>query len=233
MSKKILVVDDEQDIVDLISYNLEREGFAVAKAHDGKQALDMIEREKPALMILDLMLPGIPGMEVCRSLRARYGRDTVPVIMLTAKNGDIDKILGLETGADDYVTKPFNIRELIARVRAVMRRSETSDSGDVYEVFTWKGLYINYQSYEVTVDGVSVMLGPMESKLLHFLSRHPGRVYSRNQLLDHVWGKEAFVEPRTVDAHISRLRAAIERDTENPRYIITVRSIGYKFADIR
>lgn len=233
MLKKILVVDDEQDIVDLISYNLEREGFAVARAYDGKQALDMVEREKPALVILDLMLPGIPGMEVYRAMRARYGHDAAPVIMLTAKSDDADIILGLEVGADDYVTKPFNIRELIARVRAVIRRSETVAAGDTPEVFTWKGLYINYQSYEVTVDGVPVMLGPMESKLLHFLSRHPGRVYSRNQLLDHVWGMDAFVEPRTVDAHISRLRAAIERDTGNPQYIVTVRSIGYKFADIR
>jgi phosphate regulon transcriptional regulator PhoB len=233
MPKKILVVDDEKDIVEMIAYNLEKEGFAVAKAYDGNEALEIVRTKKPNLIILDLMLPGIQGLDVCRMVRTRYGKEAIPIIMLTAKSDDLDKILGLEMGADDYITKPFNIRELIARVRAVLRRSEAIQGRDEPEIFAYKGLRINYHSYEVSLDEVLLELSPTEIKLLWFLSRHPGRVYSRDQLLDYVWGDEAFVEPRTVDAHISRLRGAIEIDKDNPQYIFTVRGIGYKFADLK
>jgi len=228
--KKILVVDDEQDIVEIIAYNLQREGFAVERAFDGEAALAAATGERFDLMILDLMLPRMPGLDVCRSLRNKPETARLPIIMLTAKGDPIDKVIGLEAGADDYLAKPFHIRELIARVRAVLRRAELSATQQAAEVFTCGGLHIDYGSYEVTVDGSRVQLSPIELRLLKFLCDHPGRVYSRDQLLDAVWRGEAFVEPRTVDVHISRLRAAIEHDKDNPRYIVTVRGIGYKFA---
>ncbi|OIP89106.1 MAG: DNA-binding response regulator [Syntrophaceae bacterium CG2_30_49_12] len=233
MSVRILVVDDEEDIVDLISYNLEKEGFTVIKAYNGEKAIELLKTGKPKLVILDLMLPGINGLEICRLMRKNPGMESLPIIMLTAKGDEVDRILGLEMGADDYITKPFHVRELIARVRAVLRRSEERPETDKAETFTFKGLHIDYNSYEVTVDGKNVELGPTEIKLLRFLTRHPGRVYSRDQLLDYVWGDEAFVEPRTVDVHISRLRAEIEKDKNKPQYVLTVRGIGYKFANIR
>jgi len=234
MPKNILVVDDEKDIVELIAYNLEREDYAVVKAYNGQQALAEIRKSMPDLMILDLMMPEMSGLDVCRIVRSEYGFKRLPIVMLTAKSDLTDRILGLEMGADDYVTKPFNIRELFARIRAVMRRVDNEPVRDEPpDIFTWNGLTIDYRSYEVTVDGTPVELGPMESKILHFFSRHPGRVYSRRQILDHVWKDEVFVEPRTVDAHISRLRSAIEKDKDHPRYIFTVRSVGYKFADTK
>ncbi len=233
MKKKILVVDDEKDIVDLIAYNLEKEGYAVLRAYDGEKAVTSIKADKPHLIILDLMLPGIRGLDVCRIIRQNKETESLPIIMLTARTEDVDKILGLEMGADDYITKPFNVKELIARVRAVLRRSEKTREPAETEIFEYKDLRIHYDSYEVFVNGNKVELGPTEIKLLWFLSRHPGRVYSRNQLLDYVWGDDAFVEPRTVDVHISRLRGIIEADTEEPEYIFTIRGIGYKFAETR
>ena len=181
-------------------------------------------------MILDLMLPGVRGLDVCRAIRRNPATETLPIIMLTAKSDHMDKILGLEMGADDYVTKPFNVRELMARVHAVLRRWDERPEMARDEIFTFKGLHVNYGTYEVTVDGRQIELSPTEIKLLRFLTQHPGRAYSRDQLLDYVWGDEAFVEPRTVDVHISRLRAVIEKDKEQPQYILTVRGIGYKFA---
>jgi phosphate regulon transcriptional regulator PhoB len=231
MPKKILVVDDEKDIVDLISYNLEKEGFTTMRAYDGHNALEMVKTQKPDIVILDLMLPGIRGLEVCKFIRRNRETEELPIIMLTAKGDHVDRIIGFEMGADDYVTKPFDIRELIARVRAVLRRAEGRLDSHRAETFTYKGLHINYGTYEVTVDGKRVDLGPTELKLLRFFTQHPGRVYTRDQLLDYVWGDETFVEPRTVDVHISRLRMAIEKDKEKPEYILTVRGIGYKFAD--
>jgi len=231
MPKKILVVDDEKDIVDLITYNLEKEGFTTMRADDGEDALEMVKSRKPDLVVLDLMLPGVRGLEVCRFIRKNPETETLPIIMLTAKGDQVDKILGLEMGADDYITKPFNVRELIARVRAVLRRAEVRPDADKAETFTYRGLHVDYRSYKVSVDGGMVDIGPTELKLLLFFTRHPGRVYTRDQLLDYVWGDETFVEPRTVDVHISRLRLAIEKDKETPQYIITVRGIGYKFTD--
>jgi len=233
MPKKILVVDDEKDIVDLISYNLEKEGFATIKAYEGESALELVKAAKPDLVVLDLMLPGIRGLEVCKFIRKNRETETLPIIMLTAKGDQVDKILGFEMGADDYITKPFNVRELIARVRAVLRRIEARPDSEKREQFAYKGLQIDYGSYEVTVDGEKIDLGPKELKLLQFLTGHPGRVYTRDQLLDYVWGDEAFVEPRTVDVHVSHLRSAIEEDKKKPQYILTVRGIGYKFVDLK
>ncbi|MBA4396128.1 MAG: DNA-binding response regulator [Syntrophus sp. (in: bacteria)] len=229
--KKILIVDDEKDIVELIAYNLEQEGFAVSKAFDGRQAWESIIAEKPDLVILDLMMPAVPGMDLCRMIRRRDSTTDLPIIMLTAKSDPVDKILGLEVGADDYLTKPFHVRELIARVRAVLRRLERKPDGDLPESFDFKGLHVDFKSYQITVNGRPVELSPREFKLLRFFIGHPGRVYSREQLLDYVWGDDTFVEPRTVDVHVSRLRGAIETDPSTPRYILTVRGIGYKFAD--
>ncbi|MHB8910225.1 MAG: winged helix-turn-helix domain-containing protein [Syntrophales bacterium] len=229
--KKILIADDEKDIVEMIAYNLEREGYAVLKAFDGRKAWETITAEKPDLVILDLMMPEISGMEVCRMVRRQAATAALPILMLTAKSDPVDKILGLETGADDYLTKPFHVRELIARIRAVLRRSERAPDDEAPESLDYAGLHVDLKSYRVTADGNPVELSSREFRLLQFLIGHPGRVYSRDQLLDNVWGDEAFVEPRTVDVHISRLRAAIEPDKENPKYILTVRGIGYKFAD--
>ncbi len=230
--KKILIVDDEKDIVELISYNLEQEGFAVIKAYDGQVAWERVKTAKPDLVVLDLMIPGIHGLEVCKLIRRDATTQNLPIIMLTAKSDQVDKILGLELGADDYVTKPFNVRELIARVRAVLRRYEGRQQKELSETFAFQGLSVNFGSCTVAVDGKKVDLSSREFKLLKFFTEHPGRVYSRDQLLDYVWGDEAFVEPRTVDVHISRLRAAIEKDKEKPQYILTVRGLGYKFADL-
>lgn len=229
MSRKVLIVDDEKDIVDLLAFNLDKEGYAVLKAYDGEKALELARAGKPHLILLDLMLPGIQGLEVCKILRSKPETAHLPIIMLTAKGDEVDKVLGLEIGADDYVTKPFSVKELMARIRALLRRS--GPARGKADVFEYGGLRIDFESHEVTVDGKTVSLSPTEFRLLGFLSRNTGRVYSREQLLDHVWGDEAFVEPRTVDVHIRRLRAQIEQDEKNPRYIVTVRGVGYKFMD--
>ncbi|MCK9363506.1 MAG: winged helix-turn-helix domain-containing protein [Syntrophales bacterium] len=236
--KQIVVADDEQDIVELVSFNLEQEGFSVIKAGNGRKALELIRAKKPDLVILDLMMPEMNGMDVCRVVRGNAETADIPIIMLTAKADPLDKILGLEIGADDYITKPFHVREMIARVRSVLRRSERKAQLDVAkadddqrELLACGGIQMDLGSYRVTLDGKPVELSSREFKLLHFFIFHPGRVYSRDQLLDRVWGDEAFVEPRTVDVHISRLRSVIEPDKENPRYILTVRGIGYKFAE--
>jgi two-component system alkaline phosphatase synthesis response regulator PhoP len=233
VNKTILIVDDEKDIVELVAYNLGREGYQVAKAYDGHQALKCIRENQPDLVILDLMLPGINGFEICRMIRKKSETEGLPIIMLTAKTDSVDKIMGLEIGADDYMTKPFNVRELLARVRAVLRRWEKHAEPEETEKISLPGLEVNFRTYEVTVDDEKIDLGPTELKLLQFFVMHPGRVYTRGQLLDNVWGNESFVEPRTVDVHISRLRAAIEKDKDDPHYILTVRGIGYKFAELK
>jgi two-component system alkaline phosphatase synthesis response regulator PhoP len=225
------MVDDEKDIVDLVAYNLEKEGYETLKALDGEKALQLVRTKTPDLVVLDLMLPGIQGLEVCKRIRKDPETASIPIIMLTAKGAEIDKIVGLEVGADDYITKPFSVKELLARIKAVLRRSEARRAAVQAEVFEFKGLHIDFKSYEVTVDGKRVDLSPTEFRLLKFLSRNPGRVYSREQILDRVWGEEAFVEPRTVDVHIRRLRSRIEHDESSPDYIVTVRGAGYKFMD--
>ncbi len=233
MDKNILVVDDERDIAELVAYNLVREGYQVTKAYDGHQALQYIRENRPDLVILDLMLPGINGFEICRQIRKNPETERLPIIMLTAKTDSVDKITGLEIGADDYLTKPFNVRELVARVRAVLRRWEQTPLSGNKERICLQGLAIDFRTYEVTVEGKKINLGPTELKLLRFFIANPGRVYTRTQLLDHIWGDDNFVEPRTVDVHVSRLRAEIEKDKDNPCFILTVRGIGYKFADLK
>jgi two-component system, OmpR family, alkaline phosphatase synthesis response regulator PhoP len=230
---KILIVDDEQDIVELLSYNLEKEGFSTVKAYDGETALKLVKTQKPKLIILDLMLPKVNGLDVCREIRHDPATANIPIIMLTAKADEVDKIIGLEIGADDYMTKPFSVKELVARVRTILRRSKERDKIPLEEVFKYQGLEISYASCSVKVNGKQVTLSPTELKLLFFLTRNPGRVYSRNQILDHVWGDNTFITDRAVDVHIRRLRSQIEKDIENPRYILTVRGFGYKFAEIK
>ena len=228
-AKKIIVVEDEKDIADIIAYNLEREGYRIVKVYDGRSAWDLIRTEKPDLVLLDLMMPGISGLELCKLIRGQAPLAKLPIIMLTAKTDPTDKVLGLEMGADDYITKPFHMSELIARIRAVMRRTEPSSDAGMMETFDMDGIHIDFRSHEVRVDGHLVVLSPQEFKLLKFFTEHPGWVYTRDQLLDNVWGNEVFVEPRTVDAHISRLRMMIEKDKKNPKYIQTVRETGYRF----
>ena len=228
---KILIVDDEHDIVELLSYNLEKEGFSTVKTYDGEAALKMVKMQKPDLIILDLMLPKMNGLDVCRAIRRNPETANLPIIMLTAKGDEIDKIIGLEIGADDYMTKPFSVKELIARVRSILRRLHDSEKKNEKEEFNYKELAINYTSCLVQIGGKQVTLSPTELKLLFFFSRNPGRVYSRSQILDHVWGDDTFITDRAVDVHIRRLRSQIEKDIENPQYILTVRGFGYKFAD--
>ncbi len=228
---KILIVDDEKDIVDLVAYNIEKEGFEVLKAYDGETALDLARSKKTDLIVLDLMLPGIQGLEVCKRIRRNPDTAGIPIIMLTARGDEFDMVMGLEVGADDYITKPFSVKELLARVKAVLRRADGSREPGKAEILEFKGLRIDLKSHVVTVDGKSVSLSRTEFNLLRFLSRNPGRVYSREQILDQVWGDDSFVEPRTVDVHVRRLRAQIEPDENSQSYILTVRGVGYKFAD--
>lgn len=223
--KKILVVDDEPDIVELVSYNLKKEGFEVSSASDGEEALKEIRKGKYEALILDLMLPGIQGMELCRILRNDPKTKDLPIIMLTAKGEEIDRILGLETGADDYLTKPFSPRELTARVRAVLRR--VGEKTPEEKILRMGGLLINKETYSVLKDDKPVALSSTEFRLLVFLLEKKGKVFSRDQLLDAVWRDESYVEPRTVDVHIRRLRIQIEDDPSNPKYIKTRRGIGY------
>jgi phosphate regulon transcriptional regulator PhoB len=230
---KILVTDDEKDIVDLISYNLAKEGFSIIKAYDGEEALRLVKLQKPDLLILDLMLPRMSGIDVCKAVRNNPDVANLPIIMVTAKDDETDKIIGLEIGADDYITKPFSIKELVARVRAILRRLRDETIQHLKEEFSCHGLKINYTTFEVTVDGKKRLLSPTEMKLLFFFTQHPGRVYTRDQILDHVWGDATFVTPRAVDVHIRRLRSQIEQDVNNPQYIITVRGVGYKFNEIQ
>jgi two-component system alkaline phosphatase synthesis response regulator PhoP len=227
--RKILLVEDEQDIRELVRYNLESDGFAVTEASDGERALKLAATERPALIILDLMLPGVPGLEVCRLLRAKEGTIHIPILMLTARASEVDKVLGLEMGADDYVTKPFSPRELIARVRAVLRRAYGPTLERPHEVYEKGDLRIDYDTYDVTINNQTISLGLREFELLKFFVQHPHRVFSRTQILDLVWGHDVYVEPRTVDVHIRRLRQRIESDDANPALILTVRGVGYKF----
>jgi phosphate regulon transcriptional regulator PhoB len=230
---KILIVDDEKDIADLVAYNLEKEGFDTIKAYDGGDVLKTVKTQKPDLIILDLMLPRMNGLDLCKAIRANPETAHLPIIMLTAKADEVDKIIGLEIGADDYMTKPFSVKELMARVRSIFRRIQERDKQSVRETFEFEGLTINYTACSVNVAGRPVSLSPTELKLLFFLSRHPGRVYSRDQILNHVWGDDTFITDRAVDVHIRRLRSQIEKDMENPRYILTVRGFGYKFTETK
>lgn len=229
MGQKILIVEDEPDIRKLVQYNLTQERFKVLEAEDGEQALKIVQRDRPHLVILDLMLPGLSGIELCRILRDRIDTAKLPILMLTAKAGETDRVLGLEMGADDYLTKPFSPRELVARVRAILRRSESRAETEPLPAYDRGGLKIDFTNYEVFASGKNVKLTLKEFELLRFLVQNPNRVLSRDQLLDRVWGGETFVTPRTVDVHIRRLRKAIEKDDSNPKWILTLRGVGYKF----
>ncbi|HEY2923197.1 MAG TPA: response regulator [Candidatus Binatia bacterium] len=227
--QKILVVEDEPDIRKLVQYNLVQERFKVLEAEDGEQALKILQRDRPNLLILDLMLPGLSGIELCRILRDRTDTARLPILMLTAKAGETDRVLGLEMGADDYLTKPFSPRELVARVRAILRRVAAGSQTDPLPTYDKGGLKIDFTTYEVFARGKNVKLTLKEFELLRFLVQNPNRVLSRDQLLDRVWGGETFVTPRTVDVHIRRLRKAIEKDDSKPKWILTLRGVGYKF----
>ncbi len=223
--KNILVIDDEPDLSELVSYNLTKDGYKVSTAFDGEAGLEKIRKGSFDLIILDLMLPGIQGVEVCRMLRSSPKTESIPIIMLTAKTDMSDKIRGLDTGADDYMTKPFSPKELIARVRALLRRTERGVVKD--KGVRLGNLQINAGNFTVTKRGEQIHLSSTEFKLLLFLAERKGRVFSRDQLLDAVWKDEAYVEPRTVDVHIRRLRTAIEDDPANPVFVKTRRGAGY------
>lgn len=226
---KILVVEDEPDIRRLIRYHLAQEHYQVVEAEDGEKALRLLQREKPDLIVLDLLLPGMSGLELCRALRERPETARFPILMLTAKAGEADRVLGLELGADDYLTKPFSPREMVARVKAILRRAEVPSTASQAALYERGPLKINFSTYEVFVGGKSVKLTLKEFELLRFLAQNPNRVLSRDQILDRVWGGEVFVDPRTVDVHIRRLRKAVEKNDRRPDWVLTVRGVGYKF----
>jgi len=228
-AQKILAVDDEQDIIELLSYNLSREGFEVTTAMDGEEALKKVMAKSFDLVILDLMMPGVQGMELCRILRNDPKTKDLPIVMLTAKTEEVDRILGLEMGADDYITKPFSPRELIARIKAVLRRSKRALPEGKY--VTVGELTINTETYSVAKNNVPLNLSPTEFRLLLYLVERRGKIYNREHLLNAVWKDEAYVEPRTVDVHISRIRTQIEDDPANPVYLKTRRGHGYYFED--
>src|SRR5512136_1550436 len=226
----ILIVEDEADIADLVKYHLEREGLTARTVSDGKQALELIVRDHPDLIVLDLMLPGMDGLELCRRLRSGSATQSIPIIMLTARAEEVDRIVGLEIGADDYVPKPFSPRELVARVKAVLRRA-AAPVGTSEAPVSFGSLRLDPTRHEVAKGDHLIDLSAMEFRLLEFFLRHRGRVFTRTQLLDQVWGQDRFVEPRTVDVHIRRLREKVEEDPRNPALILTVRGTGYKCRD--
>jgi two-component system, OmpR family, phosphate regulon response regulator PhoB len=227
MKPSVLVAEDEGALVTLLRYNLEREGYRVFEAQDGEEALLVAAEEKPDLVLLDWMLPQLSGIEVCRRLRGRQETRNVPIIMLTARGEESDRIRGLDTGADDYLTKPFSMMELLARLRAVMRRIRPSLAEDVVTV---GDIEMDRAAHRVRRAGKEVHLGPTEYKLLDHLIQHPGRVFSREQLLDAVWGSDVYVEARTVDVHVGRLRKALNLEGAHDP-IRTVRSAGYALED--
>ncbi|MBP3284730.1 MAG: response regulator transcription factor [Clostridia bacterium] len=229
MAKKILVIDDEKPIVDLISFNLKKEGHEILEAYDGEDGYNKALSEKPDLILLDVMLPKMDGFTVCRKLREKI---QTPIIMITAKEEEVDKVLGLELGADDYMTKPFGIRELIARVKANLRRSDievqtTAATSD--DEVHYGNLTINLTRYEVQKNGKEVELTLREFELLKFLAKYAGQVFSREALLEKVWGYEYYGDMRTVDVTVRRLREKIEDDSAEPNYIMTKRGVGYYF----
>jgi two-component system, OmpR family, response regulator RegX3 len=222
---RILVVEDEETLAEAISFLLSKEGFEVEIAEDGPAAVAAFEKNGADLILLDLMLPGLSGTEVCRQIRAK---SSVPIIMLTAKDSEIDKVVGLEIGADDYVTKPYSSRELIARIRAVLRRGELGDATTVEGVLSVGPIRLDSDRHVISVNNEQVALPLKEFELLEFLMRNSGRVLTRMQLIDRVWGSDYVGDTKTLDVHIKRLRAKIEKDPANPEMIQTVRGMGYK-----
>jgi DNA-binding response OmpR family regulator len=230
-SARILLVDDEQSIQTLLSYPLRKEGYDVVQATDGRQALDRFEEGGFDLVVLDLMLPKVDGLEVCRQMRSR---SAVPIIMLTAKSEEIDKVVGLELGADDYITKPFSMREFSSRIKAALRRAEMSQAAELapddppLEV---RELKIDFSKRSVRIRGRQPDLTFVEFEILSALARAPGRVFTRDMLLSRIWGDSAFRDPRTIDVHIRHLREKIELEPKDPEYLFTVRGVGYRFRD--
>ena len=227
MKTHILVIEDEAALVELIRYNLEKEGFRVSAANDGEEGLALLHENKPDLLVLDWMLPHVSGIEICRQIRRKTELRDLPVIMLTARGEEADRIRGLEVGADDYIIKPFSPSELVARIRAVLRRARPSGAD---EMLTYSGIAMDLAAHRVIRNGRSIHLGPTEFRLLRFFMERPGRVFTREQLLDGVWGRDLYVELRTVDVHIRRLRKAINGEGERDP-IRTVRSAGYALDD--
>lgn len=228
MADKILVVEDEADIRTLITYHLSQERFRVLEAENGEDALDLVQQESPRLIVLDLMLPNLSGLDVCKIIRQNPETAQTPILMLTAKAGEADRVVGLELGADDYITKPFSPREMVARVKAVLRRTEAQSSPDVSDIYEKGPLRVNFTTYEVHVAGRPVKLTLKGFEVLRFLIQNRNRVLSRDQILDGVWRSDVYVTPRTVDVHIRRIREALEHDDRNPEWIVTVRGVGYK-----
>ena len=225
MKLRVLIVEDENTLIELLEYNFKKEGYTVETATDGESALDKILFKSPDLIILDWMLPKLSGIELCRQIRSTKEIKNIPVIMLTARGEERDRLKGLEMGADDYVTKPFSINELLARAKAVLKRVRPLFAE---EEIVYKDIIINIATHKVTRENIEIKLGPIEFNLLRFFMENINRVFSRQQLLNHVWKHDAFVEPRTVDVHVRRLRKAINNDTKED-YIRTVRSAGYSF----
>lgn len=223
---RILVVEDEDSFSDALAFLLTKEGFEVEVADNGLKAIEIFDRGGADLILLDLMLPGLSGTEVCRQIRAK---SSVPIIMLTAKESEVDKVVGLELGADDYVTKPYSSRELIARIRAVMRRK--SEVVETTESLTGGPVRMDVERHVVSVNNVPISLPLKEFELLEFLMRNSGRVLTRTQLIDRVWGSDYVGDTKTLDVHIKRLRSKVEKDPANPEHILTVRGLGYKFAN--
>jgi DNA-binding response OmpR family regulator len=228
-SATILLVDDEESVQKLLTYPLERDGYRVVQARDGDEALARFDAEKVDLVVLDVMLPKLDGLEVCKRLRAR---STVPIVMLTARDDEFDKVVGLELGADDYITKPFSIREFRSRIRALLRRASTPRHEPAEEeVIEIDGLRIDPVRRSVEVGGTSVQLTYVEFEQLRTLAQRPGRVLSRQALLEALWGGSDYREPRTIDVHVRHLREKLERDPREPQFILTVRGVGYRFAE--
>jgi DNA-binding response OmpR family regulator len=227
-SARILLVDDEQAVQTLLSYPLRKDGYEVISAHDGQEALQRFAEQRFDLVVLDLMLPKMDGIEVCRRLRSR---SQVPIIMLTAKGDEIDKVVGLEMGADDYITKPFSMREFRSRIKAALRRSRMLGAGQVQEPISAGDLEIDFERRIVGLRGEEVRLTYVEFEILAALARSPGRVLARDTLLEQVWGDSDYRDPRTVDVHIRHLREKLERDAKSPEYLFTVRGVGYRFRE--
>ncbi len=225
--KRVLIIEDDRDIVELVRYNLANEGFQVTAAHDGSTGLATLKKSPPDLLLLDLMLPKLSGLEICREVRRDESLNRLPVLMLTARGDEADRVVGLEMGADDYVTKPFSPRELAARVKALLRRAEPA--GSTPRTIEIGKLAIDPASYRVTLAGKPVTLSTLEFRLLYYLASRPNRVFTRDQLLDAVWGTERFVTPRSVDVYVRRLREKVEPDPEHPAHLKTVRGAGYLF----
>lgn len=228
--EKILVVDDEKDIVELVQYNLEKEGYSISCAYSGEECLETVKTELPDLIILDLMLPEIDGIEACKFLKNNPQTSHIPIIMLTAKGEEADIVLGLELGADDYITKPFKIRELLARVKAVLRRTKINipPLSKEKDLIKFKDLVIDSIKHQVTLKDQPLNLTSTEFKLLKFLAFHPGKVFTREQLLNQVWAEDSFIVDRAVDVHIRRLRQKLLTASG---YIITIRGVGYRFKE--